>query len=123
MKNHGTVMKNQGFAKVGKRSLRGRVSYHFASLLGAFWTNFPAFGPSSCLLAWTGLTGVADRVDMRSCRDFRGSAALALTAIFSNRYISRIPGAWDFMLGDVYLLGAGVPGIQLRPPSHLRISR
>ena len=67
MKNHGTVMKNQGFAKVGKRSLRGRFWYHFASLLGAFWTNFPAFGPSSCLLAWTGLTGVADRVDMGSC--------------------------------------------------------
>ena len=82
MKNHGTVMKNQGFAKVGKRSLRGRVWYHFASLLGAFWTNFPGFGPSSCLLAWTGLSGVSDRVEMRSKKVSRPLGAKILTQIY-----------------------------------------
>ena len=43
MKNHGTVIKNQGFAIVEKSTLQDRFWYHFGALLGAFWTTFPIF--------------------------------------------------------------------------------
>ena len=43
IKNHCTVIKNQGFAKVGKRSLRSRFWYHFGALFGAFWAQFSHF--------------------------------------------------------------------------------
>ena len=43
MKNHCTVIKNQGFALVEKMTLRDRFWYHFGTLLGAFWTTFLIF--------------------------------------------------------------------------------
>ena len=43
MKNHCTVIENQGFALVEKMTLRDRFWYHFGALLGAFWTTFLIF--------------------------------------------------------------------------------
>ena len=43
MKNHCTVIKNQGFAKVGKRRLRGRFWYNFPLLLHKFSVIFGAW--------------------------------------------------------------------------------